>query len=106
LRISEAGFGVPWITTALNLTAGSQTNLWAGKWRLPMMRPMIFAFAVVALVVVAAGTLRLRSPSIELSAGTAAMPSLQELHTASGVNTLTVQETEDQALVYPTVVKR
>ena len=71
-----------------------------------MMRPMIFAFAVAALVVVATGTLRLRSPSVELSAGTAAMPSLQELHTASGVNTLTVQETEDQALVYPTVVKR
>jgi hypothetical protein len=45
-----------------------------------------------------------RSPSIELS--TAAMPSLQELHTMAGVHKLPMQEIEDQSLVYPTAEKR
>ena len=40
-----------------------------------MKRQMISALAVVALF--AAATAMLRSPSIKLSAGTAAMPSLQ-----------------------------
>ena len=48
----------------------------------------------------------LRSRSTELSAGTAGMPSLQELHTAAGVNKLPIEEFEDQSLVYPTVTKR
>jgi hypothetical protein len=34
------------------------------------------------------------------------MPPLQELHTMAGVNTLPVQEIDDQSLVYPTVTKR
>ena len=46
------------------------------------------------------------SPSTELSAGTAAMPSLQELHTAAGVNKLPIEDFEDMSLVYPTVTKR
>jgi hypothetical protein len=45
-----------------------------------MKRLMICAFAAVALF--AGASAMLRSPSTELSAGTAAMPSLQELHTA------------------------
>jgi hypothetical protein len=73
------------------------------KWGLPMMRMIVSAVAVVALIVVATGLLRSRSPSIALSA--AAMPSLQELHTMAGVNKLPVQELEDQSLVYPTVAK-
>jgi hypothetical protein len=50
--------------------------------------------------------LQSRSASIELSATTAAMPSLLELHTMAGVNKLPVQEMEDQSLVYPTVDRR
>jgi hypothetical protein len=50
-----------------------------------MMRPMISAIAVAALIVAATALLLPRSPSIELLAGTAAMPPLQELHTIAGV---------------------
>ena len=69
-----------------------------------MMRPMISASAVGALIVIATTMLWSRSPSIELS--TAAMPPLQELHTMAGVHKLPVQEIEDQSLVYPTAEKR
>jgi hypothetical protein len=69
-----------------------------------MMRLTIFAIAVAALIVVATSLLRSRSPSIALS--TAAMPPLQELHMMAGVNTLPVQEIDDQSLVYPTASKR
>jgi hypothetical protein len=69
-----------------------------------MMRLAIPAIAVVALIAVAASMLWSRSPAIELS--TAAMPSLQELHTMAGVHKLPVQEIEDQSLVYPTAEKR
>ena len=68
-----------------------------------MMRLMIFAIAVVALVAVTVTTLHSRSPSVELSA--AAMPSLQELHVMAGVHKLPTQEIDDQSLVYPTVEK-
>ena len=50
--------------------------------------------------------LRSRPHSLELSAATAAMPSLQEFHTMVGVNNLPNQDIEDQSLVYPTVEKR
>jgi hypothetical protein len=69
-----------------------------------MMRRTISAIAVAALIVVAISLLRSRSPSIALS--TAAMPPLEELHIMAGVNTLPVQEIDDQSLVYPTVTKR
>ena len=59
-------------------------------------RLMICAFAAVALVGAAAAAM-LRSPSTALSAGTAAMPSLQERHAAAGVN----KEIEDQSLIFP-----
>jgi hypothetical protein len=70
-----------------------------------MKRAMISAIVVVALVGVAF-VLRSRPASIELSAVTAAMPSLLELHTMAGVDKLPTQEMEDQSLVYPTVEKR
>jgi hypothetical protein len=69
-----------------------------------MMRLTISAVAVVALIAVATLLPRSRSPSLALS--TAAMPTLEELHTMAGVNTLPVQEVEDQSLVYPTAAKR
>jgi hypothetical protein len=69
-----------------------------------MMRVVISAVAAVGLILVATSLLRSRPPSIALSA--AAMPPLQELHTMAGVNTLPVQEIDDQSLVYPTVTKR
>jgi hypothetical protein len=71
-----------------------------------MMRIMISAFAVIALIAVATTLLYSRSASIELSAGTAAMPSLLELHTMAGVNKLSAQDIEDQSLVYPSAEKR
>jgi hypothetical protein len=67
-----------------------------------MMRLAIPAIAVVVLI--ATTMLWSRSRSIELSS--AAMPSLQELHTMAGVHKLPVQEIEDQSLVYPTAEKR
>ena len=69
-----------------------------------MMRLTIAAVAVAALIVVATSLLRSQPPSIALS--TAAMPPLQELHMMADVNTLPIQEIEDQSLVYPTVTKR
>jgi hypothetical protein len=69
-----------------------------------MRRLMIYAFASVALF--AAATAMRWSPPTELSAGTAAMPSLQELHVAAGVNKLPIEDFEDMSLVYSTVTKR
>jgi hypothetical protein len=69
-----------------------------------MMRLTISAVAVAVLIVVATSLPHSRSPSIALS--TAAMPPLEQLHVTAGVNTLSVQEIEDQSLVYPTVTKR
>jgi len=69
-----------------------------------MKRLMIAAFAVVALI--ATATAIMWHPSGKLSAGTAAMPSLQELHTVAGANELSNQEIEDQALVFPIIAKR
>jgi hypothetical protein len=71
-----------------------------------MMRVIISAFACVALIGVAVTMLRSQPAAVELSAATAAMPSLLELHTMAGVNKLPMQDMEDQSLVYPTVEKR
>jgi hypothetical protein len=71
-----------------------------------MMRQVISAFAVVALIAVATTILHSRPAAIELSAATAAMPTLLELHTMAGANTLPAEEVEDQSLVFPTVTKR
>ena len=69
-----------------------------------MMRPIISAVAVAALIAVGIFMLRPQSPVIELSA--AAMPPLHELHTIAGVNNLPPQEIEDQSLVFPAAAKR
>jgi hypothetical protein len=65
-----------------------------------------FCIACIALIGVAVTMLRSQPASIELSAATAAMPSLLELHTMADVNKLPMQDMEDQSLVYPTVEKR
>ena len=70
-----------------------------------MKRAMVPAIVFVALIG-AALMLRSRPAQTELSATAAAMPSLLELHTMAGVNKLSMQEMEDQSLVYPTVEKR
>jgi hypothetical protein len=69
-----------------------------------MMRPIISAVAVAALIAIGIFTLRPRSAAIELSA--AAMPPLHELHAMVGVNNLPLQEIDDQSLVFPAAAKR
>jgi hypothetical protein len=61
-----------------------------------MKRLMISALASVALFAAATAMQR----SAELSAGTAGMPALQDLHTAAGVNKLPIEEFEDMSVVY------
>lgn len=70
-----------------------------------MKHPMISAIAAVALLA-ATTLLWSHTPTITLSEGTAAMPSLQELHTAANVNKLPNQEIEDQSLIFPGVANR
>ena len=71
-----------------------------------MMRLMIAALVLVAVTAGSSILLRSRSSVIELSVGTAAMPSLLELHAAAGVHKLPVQDIDDQSLIYPTAEKR
>jgi hypothetical protein len=71
----------------------------------PMKGLMISAFAAVALLA-AVATMHSRSSSVDISLGSAAMPSLLELHTAAGVDKLPLQEMEDQSLIFPTEAKR
>ncbi len=66
-----------------------------------MKRLMITTFAAVALF--AATTAMLWSPSSKLSAGTAAMPSLHQLHIAAAATKLPIEDFEDMSLVYSTV---
>jgi len=68
------------------------------------MRLLTSAFAAITLIVVATSMLSPRAPSIELS--TAAMPSLEEFHRIASVNKLSVQDIDDQSLIYPTGTKR
>jgi hypothetical protein len=69
-----------------------------------MKRLMIIpTLAAVALIVAA---IVMHRSSTKLSAGTAAMPSLQELHTAASANNLPTQDFEDMSLVNPSVAKR
>jgi hypothetical protein len=65
------------------------------------MRRLIIT-ALAAIIVVAGSSILLRSrPSLgELSAGTAAMPSLLELHAAAGVHKLPIDDIEDQSLCF------
>jgi hypothetical protein len=64
-----------------------------------MMRLTIPAL-IIAVVAVAAIMLRSPSPAVDISAGTAAMPSLLELHNVAGVSKLPDQEMEDQSLIF------
>ena len=66
-----------------------------------MIIPTLAAVALIAAAIAMHG-----SPSTKLSAGTAAMPSLQELHTAASVNTLLIEDFEDMSLVFSTAPKR
>ena len=63
---------------------------------------MVVALAFVAGA--AAWMLHTRPQSIEFS--TAAMPSLQELHTMAGVDRLPNQEIDDQSLIYTVTPKQ
>jgi hypothetical protein len=71
-----------------------------------MMRLTIPAIAVVALLAAGVMVMRWPSSSVELASGTAAMPSLQELHATARIHNLPVQEIDDQALVYTAREKR
>jgi hypothetical protein len=70
-----------------------------------MKRVVVSAIVLVAVIGVGL-VLRSRPAAVELSAATAAMPSLLELHTMAGVDKLPTQELEDHSLVYPSVEKR
>jgi hypothetical protein len=71
-----------------------------------MKRPMMSAIAAVAVLATAITLLWSHTPSTKLSAGTAPMPSLQELHTAANASKLANQEIEDQSLIFPSVAQR
>lgn len=71
-----------------------------------MNRLIISAFAAVALLAAATTILWSHSPSIARPVKPAGMMSLQELHTAAGVNKLPIEDFEDQSLVYSTATKR
>jgi hypothetical protein len=68
-----------------------------------MKRLMISAFAAVALIAAAAAVLRSHLPSAVSAAG---MTSVQEPHTAAGVNKLPIENFADMSLVYSTATKR
>ncbi|MBR0696015.1 hypothetical protein [Bradyrhizobium lablabi] len=70
-----------------------------------MKHPMIFAIAVVVLLA-ATTVLWSHTPTSKLSDGTAAMPSLHELHTTANANKLPNQEIEDRSLIFPGEAKR
>ena len=64
-----------------------------------MKRLMIPVLALVALVTAVAAIVW--HPSTKLSAGSAAMPSMQELHAVARLKKLPDQEIEDQSLTFP-----
>lgn len=65
-----------------------------------MTRSLLIAFMILVFVVVGGELLSPRPSTLEQS--TAAMPSLQELHTMASVQKLPLQDIEDQSLIYPT----
>lgn len=68
-----------------------------------MKRLMISALAGVALLAGVTGMLRSRLLSI--NAGTAAMPTIQELQSTLGADKLPVEDFEDRSLVFPREAK-
>ena len=71
-----------------------------------MKHPMIFAIAAVVLLAATTLLWSHTPATTKLSDGTAAMPSLQELHAAANATKLPNQEMEDQSLIFPGVAKR
>jgi hypothetical protein len=70
------------------------------------MKRLMIIPTLAAVALIAAAIAMHRSPSTKLSAGTAAMPSLQEFNAAAGVNKLPTEDFEDMSLVNPRVTKR
>ncbi|MCA1455036.1 hypothetical protein I6F35_17670 [Bradyrhizobium sp. BRP22] len=68
-----------------------------------MKHPMISAIAAVALL--AATTVLWSHTPPKMSARTAAMPPLQDLHAKANLSKLPDQEVEDQSLIYPSLAK-
>ena len=69
-----------------------------------MTRSLVIALAILAAVVVGGELLSPRPVSLErvsLEQVTAAMPSLQELHSMANVHKLPLQDIEDQSLIFP-----
>lgn len=70
-----------------------------------MVRLKLCALAAIVLVAVLVMVMRSPSTSVEFASGSAAMPSLQELHATAEIHKLPVQEIDDQALVYTAQAK-
>ena len=68
-----------------------------------MIRSVI-SVAVIAIALVV-GTLLLRPHSNSIELTTAAMPSLEELHTMAGVHQLPDQNIDDQSVIFPAKTK-
>jgi hypothetical protein len=65
-----------------------------------MKRLMISAFAAIALFAAATTMLRSHTAATDRAAGFSDAMSLQQLHSAPGVNKLPIEEFEDQSLVF------
>jgi hypothetical protein len=65
-----------------------------------MKRLMIYAFAAIALLAAATTMLRSHTAATDHAVGFSDAMSLQQLHSAPGVNKLTMEEYEDQSLVF------
>ena len=65
-----------------------------------MKRLIISGLAAVALLAAATTMLRSHSPSTDHTVGAVGKTSLQEPHTAAGVNKLPIEDFEDMSLVY------
>jgi hypothetical protein len=65
-----------------------------------MKRLMISAFAAFAMIAAATTMLRSHTAVTDHAAGFSDAMSLQQLHSAPGVNKLPIEEYEDQSLVF------
>jgi hypothetical protein len=70
-----------------------------------MTRLIISAFLAVALLAGGVAGI-LRSRSFPTSGGTAAMPTIQELHRSVNADKLPAEDFEDQSLIYPRKTRR
>ena len=66
---------------------------------------MISAFAAVALLAAATTMLPSRSPATSRASRNRGHDVIAELHAATGVNKLPIEEFEDQSLVYSTTTR-